>query len=532
MPKTWNVMVYQAGNNNLGEEMVYALQEMRTVGTSQEFKRVARVLSLFDPRGLEPRLYDFSRDRPRSGGTDGGLEDFKDPPNFVEGIFRREQRLPQNASLSKNATINKKFEKFKERIFNNLDPDKVIKHFIELPQSSREKDHTLLVLSGHGSGALGDFLTGSEPGGRNIQTSITIPMLGKILREVTGPKTARKIDVLGMDSCLMSNMEVAYELTGCADFLVAAEGFERNIGWPYDRVLGAISQGPDPASLAKMIVNEYTAFYRDYEVVGVSTDHSAIDLQGFRRKVKVVMTPLAEALTNGLTSPEILEAIVLAHWEAQAYKSDDFVDLYDFCDCLIERLVVPGKDKTQSAQIKSRYANVKSPATDIIESCINVKNLIEDGEDPVVLQACFTGAAFQHSHGLSIYFPWFEVPDPLKEDRNDPEKTPDSKVLSEYKNLAFSETKWGEFVETYLDVTRRKRRNEDNKEAKPFARFAPPDESIFLVRPGVQENVRTGVQDHVRGTLTGAGTMKNSPDGFYRSECKDKPVKGKRAPGK
>jgi len=31
--KKWTILIYQAGDNNLSEEMVYALNEMKKVGT-------------------------------------------------------------------------------------------------------------------------------------------------------------------------------------------------------------------------------------------------------------------------------------------------------------------------------------------------------------------------------------------------------------------------------------------------------------------------------------------------------------------
>src|SRR5687768_9073014 len=74
--KKWIVLVYQAGDNNLSEEMVYALKEMRRIGTTPEFKERGRVLALFDPRGVPPRLYDFNIENPNPPDTDGDLERF------------------------------------------------------------------------------------------------------------------------------------------------------------------------------------------------------------------------------------------------------------------------------------------------------------------------------------------------------------------------------------------------------------------------------------------------------------------------
>ena len=526
--KNWIVMVYQAGNNNLSEEMVYALQEMRNIATTEDFKERAQVFSVFDPRGIEPRLYNFSQDIARVEHTDGDLESFKDPRSFVEELFKRAHGIYSN-TIPQAAMA--RFKRFRERIFNNLDPEVVIGSLIQalpIDKTVRGAAHTMLVLSGHGSGALGDFLTGKEPGGRNIETSVTIPLLGRVLKSVA-KRLTRKIDILGMDSCLMSNMEVAYEVSESVDFLVGAEGFERSIGWPYHRVLEAIAKTtPAPADFAQTIVERYTDFYRDYEVAGVSTDHSATDLRGFREKVRPVIESLVTELKRGLDVPEIKEAILLAHWEAQGYKVDEFVDLYDFCNRLLERC--------QAAQV-SAPKPVADKCGKIIEACTKVKDIIEDdpkksepskdGPQKVVLKSCFTGAAFQHSHGLSVYFPWAKFPDPLAEKPKNPEDMPESKVLRDYqKSLFAKETRWGTFLVKYLDVTRRDRRNQEHHQNERPKRFGPPDDSSLLVRTGGPGSARTGGPGSARTggpgsarALSGEGTMKNPPDGFYPSKC-------------
>ena len=71
----------------------------------------------------------------------------------------------------------------------------------------------IVVFSGHGSGATGDFLPDNDP-----PSALTIPKLGEMLRSATQKLKDKldrpQIDVLGMDSCLMSMVEVGYEVQG------------------------------------------------------------------------------------------------------------------------------------------------------------------------------------------------------------------------------------------------------------------------------------------------------------------------------
>src|SRR5262249_30213292 len=102
----------------------------------------------------------------------------------------------------------------------------------------------MLVLSGHGSGAIGDFLT-DDHAKLGQPRSLTIPRLRDSFKQARTDliglgaigKDEPLIQVLGMDSCLMSMAEVAYEVQDHVSFLVASEGFVPNAGWPYKLLL-------------------------------------------------------------------------------------------------------------------------------------------------------------------------------------------------------------------------------------------------------------------------------------------------------
>src|SRR5262249_16035123 len=144
-----------------------------------------------------------------------------------------------------------------------------------IPASKSEvKSYNMLVLSGHGSGAVGDFFNTDDP-----PSALSIPELRSILESIV-EKPEDKIDVLGMDSCLMSMAEVCYELRNTVKFMVGAEGFEQNTGWPYHNILAALQAEPTmgPKEFACAIVKEYIHYYSDYTVAGISVDHAACDL--------------------------------------------------------------------------------------------------------------------------------------------------------------------------------------------------------------------------------------------------------------
>ena len=285
----------------------------------------------------------------------------------------------------------------------------------------------MIILSGHGSGAVGDLLLSDD---FPTKTSLKISDLRRMLKNVTSRLSEeggkRKIDIVGMDACAMSMAEVGYELKDVASYMVAAEGFELNTGWPYHRILEELinnSAELDPEHMATTIVKRYISYYSDYDVAGVSADLAACDLSRGDDLASAVKE-LASALKTGLSDPDLKDQIILAHWRAQSYKFEEYTDLCDFCNLL-----------------QSRCNDKRDIDKRVKQACLRVAGEIED---KYVLKSCYCGGAFQHSHGLSIYFPWVE----------------EKGVMDDYKTLNFVKaTGWGDFLETYLRETRREPRD-------------------------------------------------------------------------
>jgi hypothetical protein len=75
--------------------------------------------------------------------------------------------------------------------------------------------------------------------------------------------TGRRLDLVGMDACLMAMIEGARELAPFADYFVASQEVEPMDGWPYAAILKAVNAQPQmtPAALAATIVDEYAASF-------------------------------------------------------------------------------------------------------------------------------------------------------------------------------------------------------------------------------------------------------------------------------
>ncbi len=149
-----------------------------------------------------------------------------------------------------------------------------------------------------------------------------------------GLPDGRKVDVLGLDACLMNMLEIGYEMKDVARFMVGSEETEPEAGWPYAAILGPLSKNADmpPRDLARLIVQEYGKYFTR---AGGPATQSALDL-GKIGPVARAVDKLADALLANLDS--VAGTVLLARQRALSFEdSPEYVDLGDFCAELAKR---------------------------------------------------------------------------------------------------------------------------------------------------------------------------------------------------
>lgn len=452
----WTILIYLSADNNLSEECVYALKQLREYRPSgRGAKAKVTVVALLDPvgRGIRARHVLVGK-----SGQDGNV----DEDTLEEDVFGQVE----------------------DGEIDMADP-LTLKDFLRIGIRLYPAEHYMVVLSGHAAGTHEGFFLRDEERPLSLIPSSLPPQLLRGVFTNSGIKAAlkgKKIDILGFDACMMSMIEVCYQLHDIEilDLVVASEGFSLNAGWPYDNIVHAIKGGKtEPIEVAKAIVEENFDFYRDYFVGGLSTDLSVIRLSQISA-LKEKVDYLAELLTARLKeekkaklveedkrlrpyyeetgTDEVQDAVILAHWAAQAYNGEQCVDLYDFCYLLKERL----------CKIKD--------TDDLRDACEAVKKFIKpkEGKSQLVEISCYTGAAFQYSHGISIYFPWSKV-----------------NLAPNYDQFDFGNPKtsaWRKFLDLYVEATQRRPRmdgkirlNEaDSRSTPPYGKG--PEGKIFSMR--------------------------------------------------
>lgn len=426
--KQWTVMIYLAGDNDLDSAGVADLAEMKKIGSTDD----VHVIAQFDRRGSKRATLRYYLSK---GGTlakdavaDLGETNMGDPKvlkSFIEWGFK-------NYPAERNLVV----------LWNHGagwdDEDIYRAARRSLKLNVRRRDTVVARAPGSSRGSVSIrrvrvvggkrfrralFSTTIEraihPGGQaraiafddtskdfldNIETK-------KVLASVT-KGLGRKIDILGMDACLMSMAEVCYQVRDSVQLTVGSEEVEPGDGWPYDKILGALVRTPkmSPQELAKVIVDKYLASYGS----GDQVTQSACDLTKAKALAQAVHR-LGKTLESNLSDDSVRIGIVEARSLVQSYDAPDYIDLFDFCEQL--------------------EASCSQP--DVQSACQDVQSALE--EERFVIRSGFKGDVLEHSNGCAIYFPQRTV-SPL------------------YATLDFSkQTAWDDFLKAYLRTRRRGR---------------------------------------------------------------------------
>jgi hypothetical protein len=401
----WTIMLYLSGDNNLSSEMVRAINDIGKSGVPEDVNLAIQ----YTPVAPDARTLRYF--------LDAGTSAWSEPSPAFQPLPKLARQLDGFPSAASSKTL---------------------KNFIVDSIRKYDTTYRMLVLSGHGGGTTGDFLTDDAPRGRQPR-SLTIPRLRDALNnardELQRQSESDFIHVLGMDSCLMSMVEVCYELRHVVQYLVGSEGFVPNAGWPYAYLFEQLGikekkQRFDPKSISECIVGDYIDFYQDYMPASVSVDIAACELASLDGHLTVAVKRLADMLVDGLTSSsktysrDLKNKLILAHWRAQSYQREQNTDLWDFCDQLQQETKDTADEKL----------------TAIADACTYVKLAVEK----VVIKEGNAGVDTQYSHGLALYFPW---------------RLPlfgEAQALRPYSQLEFPQKAgWCEFIREYIDKTRR-----------------------------------------------------------------------------
>lgn len=204
-------------------------------------------------------------------------------------------------------------------------------------------------------------------------------------------QTGQKVSLIGMDACLMSMVEVAYQLRANANYMVGSQEVEPLSGWPYTAILGSLTSdsGMTPEALAKLIVQEYGRYYEEDSRGSLpQITQSATNLMVVEKLAEAVGR-LASVLRQLLVEKDfdVENALSYAKRKVVRFRDKDCVDLYDFLKI-----------------IRDEYAGDRTELATVLDEAIDLMTL--DIEPKLVVANVTSGLRFSRIKGLSIYSPF------------------------------------------------------------------------------------------------------------------------------
>ena len=405
IPRKWTVMVYLAGDNNLDANGVTDIDEMKRVGSTAD----VNVIAQFDRAGtgLPTKRYYLRKGTTMNadiveslGETNTGKPEFlldfirwgigNYPARYYLLVLWNHGQGWDDTDIFAGERVRGSRLMRTSRIRHAFFRTSVVQA-AQLSASDSKLARAILI-----DDDAKDFLDSLE--------------MKKVLQDAKA-LLDRKIDILGMDACLMSMAEVLYQVRSSVRFTVGSEETEPLDGWPYDTVLERLASEPDttPRELSRIIVKKYIESYKNS---GEAVTQSAADLMASARFAGAVKE-LAVALKAGLTNAGTLALMSSVRNRVQEYQVEDNIDLVNYCT-LLKKVAVPPM---------------------IGNACDRVIAAVKEASG-LVFSSGYCGKTMKNSSGLAIYFP--------------------TRVLSPlYARLDFPKrTGWGAFLKEYIAATR------------------------------------------------------------------------------
>lgn len=394
--KEWTILVYIAGDNDLSEFGMADLREMKTVGSNADINIVAQ----YDPirRDSETRRFLLTQGGSLDADEVGSFPETNtgDPKVLADFLLWGVKSFPAKRFMVvlwnhgagwDDADV---YERARSMGFGVVRRSGGITTADARRKRTVSASHLSRVASGRTRRSL--FATSFAEGiskraiafddeAKDFLDNIEMKkVLARVRKAIKRP-----IDILGMDACLMSMFEVAYQIKGAALVTVGSEELEPGDGWPYHTILADLAKKPlmDAREFGAVIVKRYLESYPKTEEV----TQSACDLAK-SAALKKATDALAKALKKCLADPGETLAILKSRRNSQAYDAQNsrgYVDLHDLCGHLARNV--------KSAAVKSACKAVRAEIARFV---------IANGHK---------GSRLSGSNGVSIYFPTDEVSD-------------------------------------------------------------------------------------------------------------------------
>ena len=312
-PRTWTILVYMDGDNNLDLAALADMEEMKAVGSSDHVKIVVQL----DLRGVTTKRYLVEK-----GST-----------KLISDLGELDMAAPQT-----------------------------ITDFLVWSKDAYPADRTVFIIWNHGNGwDQGDGPSVLSSPRRSIlydedNNGVNAPFLSnfKVRNAITN--SGAKIDIFGLDASIMGTIEALYEFRGLAPIIITSQEVGESHGWDYKTILSRLEADPGMGTedLATVVVGSYRDFFEGTFYPQNPGKEKGYTISALRTNYMGQIAQEADSLAVGLmslmgdqvTKADTLALIRNARQGAQAIdyyvQSHVYVDLVD-----IERLLGKGTSISQ-----------------------------------------------------------------------------------------------------------------------------------------------------------------------------------------
>ena len=383
IPKKWNFIVYIAGNNNLHRFALWNLKQMLQVGSNDNINILVQV----DQWGKKNTTrYYIARNEAQI--VDSYITTASNASGTTQSLFDCAKWAIKSYQADHHAIIvwNHGAGAVDPHIWGRLMPTQHDPLYVFNEETCLlEIDRKALIKKAIGfNETFETYLSNQEL--TSVLSTISEKLLG-----------GKKIEILGMDACYMSMIEVASQIKNSVHFMVGSEDLEPGPGWNYQYVLEPFLRSSlSPHDFACHIVKSYE---KEYKHVISDYTQSAIDMSKLTTLEENVNL-VALSLLNLLSAPGnetvflTIQKIRQSNLYTTAFYNANYIDLQHFYKSLL-------------GNMGARAIHSPLSLIEILEQNLRV------GID-LINKACIAnvrGPAFTNANGISIYFPTRSIHD-------------------------------------------------------------------------------------------------------------------------
>lgn len=329
--KKWTILAYICADNDLEHFGLVDINEMEQVGSSDNVNIVAQIDRMAGGKG----------DTIADGNWVGTRRYFVDKDNDMSKVSSKMVMNLGEQCMGNKATL---------------------ADFLKWGVKTYPADNVVVIVWNHGAGWSG--IAHDEESDRMLSmtdVSYALREGQKELSKVNGKES--KFAIVDFDACLMGTIEVAYEISDTAQYMVASEENEPGNGMPYADYLAPLVKNPDlsPAEMTKRMVGTYVYSYAkggsasNSFVKGSPVTKAATDLSKIGSLVKKFDKLGQALLANHEAYSDLLVAEGGRFASIKRYSDETLVDLIDFTHKLAQMPEAPSDIRELCIDIIKSY---------------------------------------------------------------------------------------------------------------------------------------------------------------------------------